>query len=457
MPAFAVASVSPPGADLAAEISGVRPIGALDGPDGDLVLVDGPAPLPVPAGAVAVVCRDEPAAAYPVPVFILPPEITWNAVVDDLSDLVGARRGRRAAERARMALHVPLVEGLGFAGLSSTCRDLLGVPVAVLDDHLDLMAEAGVDDTLSLQLEEAVSDARGHGPASVIGPFFHDAPSDMVRLLVPGRGDRPVALVVAWLPPPLTTGQVAVLMEMAEACAVEWGRQEVRTLTETQLRGDLIRELVAGEAVSRESLVRRARHLGADLASGAVALLGKLEDPHDKGRVITDERLARRFLQQVRAVLDMHWPRTLVDWDDGRLLVLLPTPREPQEIGREEIELRAHTLSGRLIAATRETVPGLALTLAISRFTPEPERLGSALQEAQLALSIGERLGRIGDVVTFEETGTYNRAGGNPRHLSRARLQPGRHREHPFHPPQHGALSARPHHRARRARHRQDR
>ena len=407
MPAFAVALVSPPGADLAAEISGVRPVGALDGPDGDLVLVDGPAPLPMPAGAVAVVCRDEPAAAYPVPVFILPPEINWNAVVDDLSDLVGARRGRRAAERARMALHVPLVEGLGFAGLSSTCRDLLGVPVAVLDDHLDLMADAGVDDTLSLQLEEAVSDARGHGPASVIGPFFHDAPSDMVRLLVPGRGDRPVALVVAWLPPPLTTGQVAVLMEMAEACAVEWGRQEVRTLTETQLRGDLIRELVAGEAVSRESLVRRARHLGADLASGAVALLGKLEDPHDKGRVITDERLARRFLQQVRAVLDMHWPRTLVDWDDGRLLVLLPTPREPQEIAREEIELRAHTLSGRLIAATRETVPGLALTLAISRFTPEPERLGSALQEAQLALSIGERLGRIGDVVTFEETGTY--------------------------------------------------
>ena len=30
-----------------------------------------------------------------------------------------------------------------------------------------------------------------------------------------------------------------------------------------------------------------------------------------------------------------------------------------------------------------------------------------ALDEARLALSIGERLGRIGEVVTFEETGTY--------------------------------------------------
>ena len=52
-------------------------------------------------------------------------------------------------------------------------------------------------------------------------------------------------------------------------------------------------------------------------------------------------------------------------------------------------------------------MPGLALTLALSRYTPEPERLGAALDEAQLALSIGERLGRLGEVVTFEETGTY--------------------------------------------------
>ena len=52
-------------------------------------------------------------------------------------------------------------------------------------------------------------------------------------------------------------------------------------------------------------------------------------------------------------------------------------------------------------------MPGLALTLALSRYTPEPERLGAALDEARLALSIGERLGRQGEVVTFEETGTY--------------------------------------------------
>jgi len=165
---------------------------------------------------------------------------------------------------------------------------------------------------------------------------------------------------------------------------------------------------MAGEAVSRESLVRRARHLGADLSRGAVALIGKLQDPHTEGRVITDPRLVRRFLQQARAAMDLHWPRALVDWNEGRLLALLPPAVSGvEDPSREEIEAQAFTLGKRLLGATRETVPGLALTLALSRFTPEPERLGAALDESRLALSIGERLGRVGEVVTFEETGTY--------------------------------------------------
>lgn len=406
LPSLATASVVPSGADLAPEVRGIRPAGG-EAAEGEVLVCDGAPPDPAPPGLVGVVCRIAPPKGYPVPALVLDRADAWAAVLDDLSDLVGPRRGRRAAERARSALRVPLLESRGFQGLTEACRNLLGAPVAVLDDYLDILADAGMDAGHTAQLEDAVREARGHGPASIVGPFFHDSPAEMARVLVPGRGERAQAVVVAWLDAPLAIGEISVLREMAEACALEIGRQEVRTQTEAALRGDLIRELMAGEAVSRDSLVRRARHLGADLAAGAVAMLGKLEDPHDPGRMITDERLARRFLQQTRAVLDMHWPRALVDWDDGRLLVLLPGPREQDEAQREEVERKAHTLSGRLIAATKETVPGLALTLAISRFTPEPERLGAALEEAGLALSIGERLGRMGDVVTFEETGTY--------------------------------------------------
>jgi len=375
LPSLATATVVPSGADLAPEVRGIRPAGG-EAAEGEVLVCDGAPPDPAPPGLVGVVCRIAPPKGYPVPALVLDRADAWAAVLDDLSDLVGPRRGRRAAERARSALRVPLLESRGFQGLTEACRNLLGAPVAVLDDYLDILADAGMDAAHTAQLEDAVREARGHGPASIVGPFFHDSPAEMARVLVPGRGERAQAVVVAWLDAPLAIGEISVLREMAEACALEIGRQEVRTQTEAALRGDLIRELMAGEAVSRDSLVRRARHLGADLAAGAVAMLGKLEDPHDPGRMITDERLARRFLQQTRAVLDMHWPRALVDWDDGRLLVLLPGPREQDDAQREEVERKAHTLSGRLIAATKETVPGLALTLAISRFTPEPERLG---------------------------------------------------------------------------------
>ncbi len=85
--------------------------------------------------------------------------------------------------------------------------------------------------------------------------------------------------------------------------------------------------------------------------------------------------------------------------------MLLPPPADTEE--EDAIDDLARDLARRLLTATRGAVPGLAVTLALSRHTGNPERLGAALDEAELALTIGERLGRAGEVVTFEETGTY--------------------------------------------------
>ena len=383
---------------------------ALDDPDaaaepGALVVAAGAPPEPLPEGCAAVVCRRAPAGEVSVPVVVLPPSARWGPVLAELAAALEGAGSARAAAEARAALRAPLLEGSGYGGLALATRDLLGAPVACLDEYLDLLGGAGLGERHEAELEELVAEARGHGPASILGSFLnHDTPGLTRVPVVAAAG--PVGVVVAWLGGEPKADERAVLGELAEACAIERARDEARTETEARLRGDLLEELLAGEVASRESLVRRARHLGAELSRGAVALIGKLHDPHNEGRVITDERLVRRFLQQARASLDLHWPRSLVDWDDDQLLALLPTP-QPGEEAAEAIEERAMTLGRRLLAATRQTVPGLALTIALSRHTAEPERLGSALDEARLALSIGERLGRLGEVVTFEETGTY--------------------------------------------------
>jgi sugar diacid utilization regulator len=354
-----------------------------------------------------VVCREPPAGDLGVPALVLPSGASWSAVIADLVAALEQGSGLAGALAARAALRGPLVEDQGFPGLAAAARGVLGAPVAILDEYLDLRGAAGLAEEHETALEAAVVRARGHGPASVVGPFMEEEMPGRSRVVVSGA-DGPIGVLVTWIAPPLSPRAAAAIGELADAYALERSREQVRTETESRLRGDLIEELMAGEAVSRESLVRRARHLGADLSRGAVALIGVLQDPHTEGRVITDPRLTRRFLQQARAAMDMHWPRALVDWNEGRLLALLPPAvGAPDEPPREEVEAQAFTLGKRLLGATRETVPGLVLTLALSRFTPEPERLGSALDESRLALAIGERLGRVGEVVTFEETGTY--------------------------------------------------
>ncbi|MGE4175528.1 MAG: PucR family transcriptional regulator [Thermoleophilia bacterium] len=407
IPAMEGVRLMPNGAPMDRPVSAVV-IADADGPEEtDVLLVcPGAPPDPLPAGCVAVVCRAAPQGDLGVPTMVLRAGAPWGPVIAGLvAAVAGGAAGARGAA-ARAALRRPLVAGEGMAGLAEVAGRLLDAPIALLDEYLDIRACDGLSGDQETFLDAAIGRARGHGPASIVGPFTEEEMPGMTRTLVTGEAGV-IGVLVAWIPEPLAPAQEAVLGELAEAVGLERAREEVRTETESRLRGDLIEELMAGEVVSRESLVRRARHLGADLSGGGVALIGKLQDPHTEGRIITDPRLVRRFLQQARAAMDIHWPRALVDWNEGRLLALLPPPAGPSEPEREEIEAQALVLGRRLLGATRETVPGLALTLALSRYTPEPERLGVALDEARLALSIGERLGRVGEVVTFEETGTY--------------------------------------------------
>src|SRR3974390_752173 len=238
LPSCAGGQVLPVGADLSVELRAVRPAGGDAAGDAEVLVCDGPLPDPAPAGICAAISRTAPPNGYPIPVIVLGRDASWNAVFDDLADLFGAHRGRRVADRARTAFRVPLTDGRGFTGLVDVCRDLVGAPVAVLDDYLDVLAEVGVDDQETQQLDGAVRDARGRGAATPLDAFISAAAPDIPRMLVLGPGERPVLVVAAWLPSPLTIGQTAVLREMAEACGIEWGRQDGRTQTQSPLRGD---------------------------------------------------------------------------------------------------------------------------------------------------------------------------------------------------------------------------
>ena len=403
---LAGAQVFPPGADLGRPVRSVT-IGEPDAgaAPGSLVVMAG-TPIAAPRGCAATISRRRPKGDGGVPAIVIPPQASWAMVLEAVHAAIASSGVAAHASAARTALREPLLAGANMEAVAVVAQGLLGGPVAILDEYLDLLGYSGLDEAGVALLRGAVDRARGHGPTHPLGPFLEDEAIGGHRRRVSDlRG--PAGAIVAWIDGPLAAADRAVLAEVSEAVLVERVRESVRIETEARLRGELIDELLAGEAAGRESVVRRGRLLGSDLADGAIAIAGRLGDPHNHGREIREERIRRRLLQQLRGALDRDWPRSLIDWHGGQIMGFLPLSSAPAPTDDLSPEQQVVAFADRLLTLARPSIPGLEFTLAVSRSTPEPERLGLALDEASLALAIAVRLGRTNQVTTFEETGTY--------------------------------------------------
>ncbi len=400
-PPFRNTRVIPSDATLDIPVAAIAPV------EGDMVLTPGTlllapdgVPAEVPAECAAVIARTGPAKPLKAPVIVIGPDADWSAVIQAVAQsLAGPDLARAAA--ARRDLRTAVLTAGSFPAIAHLTTTLLERKVTIVDAYLDVVGDSADDEGRAETLSEHIDEARQSRTDDAIDVFIASGIPDARVIAVEGPLG-PGGAIVVWDGDDIDPDS-AVMGEIIVACAVENAREQARIDAESRLRGDLLEELASGEVMNRDSIIRRARLLGADLSRGGVGMIGMLHHEEEDREV--DERAARRFVSHVRAVLELHWPHALSDWTGGRLKVLLPTPADMDE--ESEIDDMARDLARRLLSATRSAVPGLAVTLALSRHTEEPQGLGAALDEAELALTIGERLGRAGEVVTFEETGTY--------------------------------------------------
>ena len=131
-----------------------------------------------------------PARDIGVPVIVLPAGAPWGAVIAALVAAIAGGAGRARAAPARVALRGPLIEGRGIPASPTRPAELLGAPVAILDEYLDLRALRGLSGEQEAFLDAAVGRARGHGPASMVGPFVEEAMDGISRELVHGAAGR---------------------------------------------------------------------------------------------------------------------------------------------------------------------------------------------------------------------------------------------------------------------------
>lgn len=168
-PALAGASLTPRDADGDVVVDSLIPAGGDDSVDGPYLLAcAGAAPADVPAGCAAVLARTADTDVG-VPTILLPPETPWSAVLGAVAEALGAAGGLAAAARARGALRQMATVEATADDVATLAAGLLGAPVALLDEYLNVLGAAELSLDQRAELQGAIEGARGHGPVSLAG------------------------------------------------------------------------------------------------------------------------------------------------------------------------------------------------------------------------------------------------------------------------------------------------
>ena len=208
---------------------------------------------------------------------------------------------------------------------------------------------------------------------------------------------------------PLRPEDVVVLYWAARALEAELGKERVRLETELGIRGDFVDDVVNGHHGSVELLLQRARYLGADLSSGALAVVVDIDDFADylsrrRLKESAIQELKRRLADAVRLQTRGLFSNFLLGpRSDNVILFLGPSAEEPAE----ELTEKALDLATRVQRYVKGLLPDLTVSVGVGRFKGNPAALSDAYSEAGVALEIGHRIIGPSSISTFEQTGTY--------------------------------------------------
>lgn len=292
--------------------------------------------------------------------------------------------------------------------LTAVFAALVKKPIVVLDSALQVRAQAG------------------GGPAG-IAPRWHRSDRSVDRLLsaleverrplrvppVPGSALEYGCLITLIAVGEATLGYLLVLEESdagepddvdlltttyaATLFALTLAHE--RTTTELGLRYKraVANALVSGLFLDAEDARLKAHSLGlADSAPYRVAAI-RLDDTSTEARP-QPERTAQALADQ----LSSGGPGTVGLTRDGLVLAIVP-----DDEGSAPGRVNAQRVARRFARLARHIGPGLTATFGLSEVLERPELAPQGLWQAQQAIELGLRLGRTGQVISYDELGIY--------------------------------------------------
>jgi len=267
------------------------------------------------------------------------------------------------------ALAEAVESGAGLPAVARAAARVLDAGVALIDRSSAVLAVAGASPDQERRLLEA-----GEGVA-------------VAELRVADRVVGELRYRGEAAPDPAIARMVATMLglELERARLPEWESEEAA--------GGFVEAVLAREVTDRGDIVARAAELGADLASGAGALILRAA-PRSAQSGEWRARVLTLSLRALRAVA----PGSLAGVSDGE-------PVEVAMIVPAEDDERLARAGEALERELREGLAGFHLTIGRSRRAEDPVDLYRAGSEARLAVNVAEAEGA--SALAFEDTGAY--------------------------------------------------
>ena len=288
---------------------------------------------------------------------------------------------RRSEEIHRRFTELSLTGG----GLAAICAEIAlqsGGPIALYDGEGERLAPSGLD-----TFPERVPD------------IANRAGSDDDLIVLPVRAGRET---LAWMAVGDRQGVPENVRRRAHehgltVLALELSREWAEADAERRLRGDLLEELLSTQMTDAdaERVAARAARLGYRLRRRMWVLVVEPDEP-SAAQALAERATAIRLLRAVSAEIESRHPGSMVVERSGTLVVLVPDPGSGEDV--ERAALAVLTAAGRLTG-------GASFSCGVSGESGGPVTFHRLMGHARLAVRVGRRLGRPGEVHPYRRLG----------------------------------------------------
>lgn len=300
-----------------------------------------------------------------------------------------------------------ILEGRDLQALAALLAEVLGHPVLVQDQFLNLLAVAG--DFASTGWPGRAADYQLADTAD-LRPTLERIRSEKRLVPVPSGGGSVSRQAIAIAGGREVLGFLVVLdagrLEPVQLMTVETAtmafalalmRQRAIVETEQRLTGELLWSLISADP--DESVRHRAAQMGVDLKRRYAVMVVAVDRPFDVGG--NSSQLKRGGLRSTaERFLAQHAPGSLVSMDSDNLVALVALEGG---IGPVDTPIR---LGQALQAALARDVPERTFSIAIGRASDDPAQFKCSYREALRGLRFHRLNGERGQVITYEALGT---------------------------------------------------